>query len=557
MGNKNSVPKINFNNIINEIKSGADKAINFGENEFNNITGRNRKNRNQNNNPCNYQLNASEAACYLNRYPNLNQDYPNTREGAQSHWSSFGCKENRNYNCPSPQSTSGNYTFQGCYNDRDDRAIPNKIQNVKSIDECRKLAENTNNNVFGMQYYGQCFVGNDKDRALKYNENVNKDNCNSMGGTWTSQVYFKDSPIKQYVPIPKLTSQNFGNDDSEQQNKKFKENFVNNTRNNTNNNNNENNMMFDANNLYNEIFCNIKPLNNGFKTCTDCGFSDKMTILNTFNVNNENECLASCKNNKKCSSYTYDSSLSSDLINKNNVKNKNSKKNCTTYNTFPNDIKKNMANKNSGINMTFPYDYAKLTESQKTNVKKHCINDYLNNTYNSDSDYIKCINNFNNNKTSEESKININAECIYKLYEKKGIKNENIIKNYIDNKSFNNSQRDPVIDNYKIAYDNYYMLQEDNEKINEELGINDDNSYDNYNTELENTFNESVKNIEDNHRESVNNVLERINGKSIEDFQNLDKFINYKNKENNSFYLFMIISIIIIFIIFILLFLKK
>ena len=536
MGGGHSAPKINFNNILNEIKSDANKVGNFGKGLFNKD---NRNNGNQNNNdPCNYQLNASEAACYLNRYPDLNQDYPNTREGAQSHWSSIGCKENRNYSCPSPQSTSGNYTFQGCYNDQGDRAIPNQMNNVKSIDECRKLAESTNNNVFGMQYYGQCFVGNDKVRALKYNENVNKDSCNPMGGTWTNQVYFKDSPIKQFVPMPKLSSQNFGNDDS---GSKFKENFVN------------NNMTFDTNNLYNEIFCNIEPLNNGFKTCTNCGFSDKMTILNSSNVNNENECLSSCKNNKKCSSYTYDSSSSSDVINKNNMKNKN----CTTYNTFPNDIKKNIVNKNSGINMTFPYDYAKLTESQKTNVKKHCINDYLNNTYNSDSDYIKCINKIDNNQSIQESKININAECLYKLYEKKGNKNEKVTTKYIDDPNLNNSQSDHIIDDYKVSYDNYYMLQEENEKINEELGINDDNSYDNYNTELEGSFNESINNIEESHREAINNVLERINGKSIEDFQNLGSYISAKNKENNYFYLFMIIGIIIIFIIYILLIFKK
>lgn len=536
MGGRHSVPKINFNNILSEIKSDANKVGDFSKGLFD----KNKNNESKNNNPCNYQLNVSEAACYLNRYPSLNQDYPNTRESAQRHWSSIGCKENRNYNCPSPQLTSGNYTFQGCYNDKDDRAIPNKMQNVKSIDECRKLAENSNNNVFGMQYYGQCFVGNNKDNALKYNENVNKDSCNSMGGTWTNQVYFKDSEIKQYVPTPKLSSQNFGNDNSERDIQKNIENFI--------SNNNNNNITFDSNNLYNEIFCNIEPLNNGFKTCSNCEFTGKMSILNSSTVNNENTCLSSCKNNKKCTSYTYDSSS--------NVNNKNNNKNCITYNTFPNEIKKNTLNKNSGINMTFPYDYNKLTESQKTNIKKHCINDYLNNTYNSDSDYIKCINKIDKFNILE-SKIDIDAECIYKLNEKKGIKNEKKTFNYTDNPEFNNSQRDPIIDDYKIAYDNYYMLQEENEKINEELEINDNDSYNNYNNELENKFNESINNIEENQREVVNMVLERINGETIENFQNLDKYINTKNKENNYFYLFMIIGIIIIFFIIILLFLKK
>jgi hypothetical protein len=553
MGGRHSVPKINFNNIINEIKSGADKAINFGENEYNSIAGRNK--RNKNNNPCNYQLNVSEAACYLNRYPNLNQDYPNTREGAQSHWSSIGCKENRKYSCPSPQSTSANYTFQGCYNDQGNRAIPNQMQNVKSIDECRKLAENSNNNVFGMQYYGQCFVGNDKDSALKYNENVNKDNCNSMGGTWTNQVYFKDSPIKQYVPIPKLTSQNFNNDNNNNNNNNnnIKKQNIQQITEKFDNNNNINEVEFGTNNLYNEIFCNIEPLNNGFKTCSDCEFTGQMTILNSSNVNNENECLSSCKNNKKCTSYTYDTSS--------DIKNKNTSKNCITYNTFPNIIKKNIVNKNSGINMTFPYDYMSLTESKKKNIKKHCINNYLNHTYNTDNNYLPCIDKTDNNQSTQESKINIDAECIYKLYEKKGIKNEKKIFKYKDTQKFNNSQRDPIIDNYKTSYDSYYMLQEESEKINEELGINDDNLYDNYNTELEGSFNESINNIEENHNNEVNNVLKRINGKSLiesaENFQNLDKYVNIKNKENNSFYLFMIIIIIIIFIIYILLILKK
>jgi len=158
---------------------------------------------------CSYQLSSSEQQCYKNNYP---QDLSSMNgQQLQSHWSNTGCNQGRSNQCPSQQTTSGQYTYTGCYNDTGVRAIPNEQKNVSSIDECAKIAEKKNQNVFGVQFYGQCFTGTNIEEAYQYGANFNSSSCPSLGGSWTNQVYVRNQPFTSASTTPpELSSANFG-----------------------------------------------------------------------------------------------------------------------------------------------------------------------------------------------------------------------------------------------------------------------------------------------------------------------------------------------------------
>lgn len=88
-----------------------------------------------------------------------------------------------------PESVNG-YTYQGCYNDNSSRTIPNQQKNVSSVKECSDIAQSLNQNVFGIQYNGQCFTGNNQNNAISLGYNDNYDSCGTLGGSWTNLVYF-------------------------------------------------------------------------------------------------------------------------------------------------------------------------------------------------------------------------------------------------------------------------------------------------------------------------------------------------------------------------------
>ena len=195
---------------------------------------------------CNYQMSPSELKCYKNRYPDL--PYV-TDKDLQAHWSSFGCKEKRNNQCASPQKSSGLYEYKGCFNDKAIRAIPNYQGVVKSVDQCASIAEKQKQTVFGLQDGGKCYTGNNVNSAYQYGTNVNRDQCGPMGKSMTNEVYVRSKAYPPPTPtVPKLQTSNFSEGF---QNKVLNSGF---------------------NQMYNEIFCNLFPLNNGFNTCTNCDY---------------------------------------------------------------------------------------------------------------------------------------------------------------------------------------------------------------------------------------------------------------------------------------------
>jgi hypothetical protein len=74
------------------------------------------------------------------------------------------------------------------------------------------LAENNNKNVFGVQFNGQCWVGNNDQLAYQYGANFDRNSCPSMGGSFTNQVYTRSAIFPQEpAQVPYLTNPNFAN----------------------------------------------------------------------------------------------------------------------------------------------------------------------------------------------------------------------------------------------------------------------------------------------------------------------------------------------------------
>jgi len=184
---------------------------------------------------CNYQMSNSELKCYQNNNPDLSG--LNSTQ-LQQNWSTSGCKEKRNNQCPSYESNSGLYNFIGCYNDMcyngsdGPRALPNYRGLVSSIDQCESLANNNQETFFGVQDgtgigngNAQCFTGNDQESATQYGLNVNRNKCGSLGGWCTQQVYQRSTPFAPpQPPQPVLTQADFAYTKETFENKNNKDN---------------------------------------------------------------------------------------------------------------------------------------------------------------------------------------------------------------------------------------------------------------------------------------------------------------------------------------------
>jgi len=162
---------------------------------------------------CSYQMSPAELTCYADNNPDLASSGITTPAQLQNNWSTSGCKESRNNQCPSYQQSSGTYNYKGCYNTDTNAglgAIPYNQGKVQSIDECQTIASQKKNIVFGLNDQGTCYTGNNEQEAYQYGLNVNKNSCSALGGATTNQVYVSTQPLEPPNPVkPSLNSSNF------------------------------------------------------------------------------------------------------------------------------------------------------------------------------------------------------------------------------------------------------------------------------------------------------------------------------------------------------------
>lgn len=141
---------------------------------------------------------------YKNNYPDLSSL---NNEKLLHHWNTVGKTQGRTNIHQPIQNISGKYKYQGCFHDKNNRAIPYYKGNIKSVDECRIYAEQNRNMVFGVQNGNQCFTGNNIEEAKQYGE-IYGDNCGGpLGGSWNNRVYVRGEPF--IPPIPHLSKVNF------------------------------------------------------------------------------------------------------------------------------------------------------------------------------------------------------------------------------------------------------------------------------------------------------------------------------------------------------------
>ena len=101
---------------------------------------------------------------------------------------------------PTPAASINGYDYKGCYNDNSTRALKNHIGNG-NINDCVNLASAKGYDTVGLQYYSECWAGNNGKDGNNYSQfgtqtNTSSCNINAVGG-WTNMVYKKNPP-----PIP-------------------------------------------------------------------------------------------------------------------------------------------------------------------------------------------------------------------------------------------------------------------------------------------------------------------------------------------------------------------
>lgn len=314
--------------------------------------------------------------------------------------------------------------------------------------------------------------------------------------------------------------------------------------------NNQNILSSGFNELYNHIYCDIFPSNNGFNTCNNCNYGEQ-TVLKTRQAKSEQECLNDCNNDKKCTSYSY---------NKTN-------NNCSEYVSFPTQINNNVENVNSGYSIhKFGYNYNNLTPTQKQNIQQKCANQFLNNTFtpnNKNIDLTSCLSISNSEpsgttgilgKSSQNGLntfLNLDAKCVYNTYNSNGIKTSiryNPV--YNNNDSLINGQSDPTIDNAEKLYNGYNNLKEKIVSKNENLS-----KYDYLNKNYNNNVKEKNNQLLRNHNDTVErnkNMVDNVSNVVLKHFKSNEHFENtYETKNNNKFLFIILILFILLFILYI------
>jgi len=113
----------------------------------------------------------------------------------------------------------------GCFNDNSTRRIPDYLGNVygaDSLQQCITKAKNTpgkNYDTIGLQYYHECWAGNQSTAPYKYNSAGTANNCtagddHNFGQAWTQKVYSTNPTLPYVAPnVAGYTIENFGDTD--------------------------------------------------------------------------------------------------------------------------------------------------------------------------------------------------------------------------------------------------------------------------------------------------------------------------------------------------------
>jgi hypothetical protein len=279
--------------------------------------------------------------------------------------------------------------------------------------------------------------------------------------------------------------------------------------------------------LYNQIFCNLFPTNNGFNTCKNCSlnFDSSNPYSFTTTEGGEQSCLNKCSSDETCTSYQY-------------YKDK-SDNNCITYIDFPKEIVDSEEKINSGYSLQFPYDYETLNLSQKNNVREKCATQYLNNYFYPDKniDLTDCLTFTNSDYLTN---FDIDKKCLFNVLNDNQIKTT-IVNNSIDGDSENDNKEnigyksDPIIDKYIKTYNDY------NDKKTAEDEINKISDIGSGNIVGDSSFYEkTLKEKRDKLTDVSNTILNEIG--TIESFNNHSK--------KNFYFLITILFILILFMYF-------
>lgn len=290
------------------------------------------------------------------------------------------------------------------------------------------------------------------------------------------------------------------------------------------------------NNLYSSVFCKNILTNNGIIQKENSTFNN-LPVYKTQSTPDENTCLNNCKNDSYCSSYSFQ-------------KNKSSS-NCLLYNQVPTSLANNNTI-NSGYKNTYKYDFNNLNSNQKNVIRNDCINNYLNNNYDTNNlNYTSYYSLGNNN-----SQINFNAQSLATVYESLGKVNAKTNFTNIDNNLINPTTNQQL-NNFSNTYTGYLQTQ---------IGIlnssNENNVNSNYNEEINNTINIQSDNATNNllEKKNINTDLinQSINGTEnnniTENFENNNESNNNDKSKTIKFYLFIFIVIIFLYIVY---YLKK
>lgn len=89
--------------------------------------------------------------------------------------------------------------------EKTDRAVPEQRRNTLDPNGCTNQAIQRGHDIAGLQYYGQCWTGNDMARATKYGRHFPRDR-NRFGTAWSNEIYHKTTLKQTEVAEKELSS---------------------------------------------------------------------------------------------------------------------------------------------------------------------------------------------------------------------------------------------------------------------------------------------------------------------------------------------------------------